>query len=71
MNEKISVKVKKKRNAIQRYLLARDYNVYSEYAKARNAAKAQARRAIGDYEKEIAKKAQENPRYCTSFEIVS
>ena len=67
MNDKVFAKVRKKRDAFQRYLLTRDGNDYLEYTKARNAAKAQARRAIRDYEKEVAKKAKNNPKAFYKF----
>ena len=35
---------------------------YQEYAKARNAAKTETRRAVRDFEKEVAKQAKKNPK---------
>jgi len=62
MNDRAFGKIRKKRAAFNRYKETREGKDYLEYAKARNAAKNEIRKAIRDYEKEIAMKAKANPK---------
>jgi hypothetical protein len=67
MNERVLGRIKKKRTAFSRYLETKDGIDYLEYTKARNTAKAEVRRAVRDYEKEIAKKAKKDPKSFYKF----
>ena len=67
MNDRTFTKLKKKKEAFRRYLLTKDGRDYLEYVKARNAAKSEARKAVRDYEKEIAKQAKNNPKAFYKF----
>ena len=62
MNEKALSKVKKKKAAFARYVQTREGKDYQEYAKARNQAGAECKRAIKQYEKSMANKAKSNPK---------
>lgn len=62
MNEDALKKVKKKRQAYQRYLQTREGKDYLLYASARNKVKSASRRALKDFEKSIAKSAKSNPK---------
>jgi len=62
MNERALIKIRKKRATLNRYKEMRKGKDYLEYAKARNVAKNEIRKADRDYEKEIAKKAKANPK---------
>jgi Skp family chaperone for outer membrane proteins len=62
MNEKALAKVKKKHAAWRRYLQTRDGEEYAEYCKARNQARNATRRAVSDFEKQIAQEAKKNPK---------
>jgi len=61
-NDKAITKIKKKKAVFERYKQTREWKDYLEYAKARNAAKAETRRAIREYEREVAKQAKKNPK---------
>ena len=62
MNDKVLSKIKTKKIAFGCYRRTRAEQDYASYARARNAAKAEARRAVRDYEKEVAKLAKRNPK---------
>jgi hypothetical protein len=61
-NEQALIKIKKKRHAYQRYMETREGKDYLLYARARNQAKTECRRAIWLHEKNIAKNAKKNPK---------
>ena len=67
MNDKALLKIKKKKEAFCRYKETNDGKDYLQYARSRNAAKSEARKALRDYEKEIAKKAKRNPKAFYSY----
>ena len=58
MSEKVMTKLRKKKVAFNRWMQTKDGHDYQEYAKARNAAKTETRRAVRDFEKEVAKQAK-------------
>ena len=62
MNENVLAKLRKKKTAYSRYLQTKEGKDYLEYVKARNTAKLELRKAIRDYEAEIAKQAKRNPK---------
>lgn len=62
MSEKVMTKLRKKKVAFNRWMQTKDGHDYQEYAKARNAAKTETRRAVRDFEKEVAKQAKKNPK---------
>jgi hypothetical protein len=62
LNEKALCKVRKKRQAYQRYLQTRDGKDYDLYARARNQAKKACRDAVKETEKSVAMKAKQNPK---------
>lgn len=62
MNTKVLSRIKKKKTAFEKYKQTKEGKEYIEYTRARNAAKSEIRRAVRDYEKEIAKKAKANPK---------
>jgi len=62
MNERAFSKIRKKRATFNRYKETREGKDYLECTKARNAAKNEIRKAVRDYEKEIARKAKANPK---------
>ena len=58
MNGRAFSKIKKKKAAFCRFKETKQYSDYFEYVSARNAAKSEIRKAVRDYEKEIAKCAK-------------
>ena len=66
-NDKAMMKLKKKREAFQRYMNTREGSDYLLYAKARNQAKGVCRSAVRDYERSIAKQAKSNPKAFYSY----
>ena len=62
MDTRVLSRIKKKRETFERYKQTREGKDYIEYTRARNAAKADTRRAVRDYEREIAKQAKKNPK---------
>ena len=62
MNSEALKKVKKKREAYQRYMETREGREYCEYAKARNQAKWACKKAVRDFERCIAREAKKNPK---------
>ena len=54
MQDRVLSRIKRKKTAFERYKLTKDGLDYLNYTKARNAAKTETRRAVRDYEKEIA-----------------
>jgi ribosomal protein S20 len=67
MNAKVLSRIKKKKTAFEKYKQTKEGKEYIEYTRARNAAKSEIRRAVRDYEKEIAKKAKANSKAFYSF----
>jgi len=67
MNERVLSRIKRKRTAFELYKQTREGKDYLNYTKARNAAKAETRRAVRDFEREIAKRAKTNPKAFYSF----
>ena len=61
-DEKALLKVKLKRAAFQRYLQTREGRDYVLYTRARNQAKSACRRALKDFEKQVARSAKSNPK---------
>ena len=61
-NDKAMSKIKKKKEAYQRYLQTRADKDFLDYCKARNQAKCACRKAIRDHEKNVAKEAKNNPK---------
>lgn len=62
LNDSAMAKVKKKRQAYERYLQTRDGQDYLQYARARNQARKACRTAVRELEKSVAKKAKQNPK---------
>ena len=62
MNTTTMAMIKKKKRSYEKYLQTRDGKEYVEYTRARNQAKTQIRRAVREYEKDIAKKAKKDPK---------
>jgi len=62
MNDRVLSRIKQKRSAFQLFCTTRDGQDYLNYAKARNSAKAEARKAVREYEHEIAKQSKRNPK---------
>jgi len=52
MKDKVITKIKKKKAVFERYKQTAEGKDYLEYGKMRNAAKAETRRAIQEYERE-------------------
>ena len=63
MNERVLPRIKRKRSAKQ----TRDGKDYLAFTKARNPAEEATRRAVRDFEREIAKRAKTNPKASYSF----
>jgi len=59
---KVITKIKRKKAVFEHYKQTREGKDYLEYAKMRNAVKAEIRRAIQEYEREVAKQANRNPK---------
>ena len=62
MNDKAMAAIKKKRDSFKRYLQTREGADYQSYAKFRNQAKWETRKAKREYEKHIAKQTKKNPK---------
>ena len=62
MNGRAFSEIKKNKAAFCRFKETEYYSDYLEYVLARNAAKSEIRKAVRDYEKEIAKCAETNPK---------
>lgn len=58
MNEKALDKVKKKNAAFDQYLATREGTDFLKYAKAKNQAKSESRKAVRDYVREIVKSSK-------------
>ena len=56
------LKVKLKRAAFQRYLQTKEGRDYVLHTRARNQAKRDCRRALKDFEKQVARSAKSNPK---------
>ena len=61
-NDKAMRKIRRKKEAYQRYLQTRDGKDFLEYTKARNQAKGACRQAIRNHEKNVAREAKINPK---------
>ena len=64
MNVNFMAKIRKKKHASERYEQTRSGKECLEYIRARNSTKSVHGKQSRDYEKEIAKKAQKNPKPC-------
>ena len=62
MNEEVRQALKEKKVTFAKYSKTKDGRDYREYAKARNRARADCRKAVKNYEKAIAREAQHNPK---------
>ena len=62
MNSDALKKVKKKTESYKRYVETREGKEYLEYAKARNQARWECRKAKRDFEKQLAREAKTNPK---------
>ena len=62
MNERVLASLKKKKAAFEQYKQSRAGQDCLAYTKARNHAKAETRRAVREFEKEIALQAKKNPK---------
>ena len=62
MNDRVLSRIKKKKTAFENYKRTREGKDYLEYCKIRNTAKAETRKAVREYEKEIAKLSKKNPK---------
>lgn len=60
MNSRVLAKRKRKREMFEDYQRTREGRDYIQYTKARNAARAETRRAVREYEREVAKLAKRN-----------
>jgi len=58
----VLARLKKKKTAFEQYKQSREGQDYLAYAKARNNAKTETRRAVREFEKEIALQAKKNPK---------
>ena len=56
-------KIKKKNKAYTQFLNSREGKDYKEYAKARNQAKWESKKAVRGFEKELAKLAEKKPKH--------
>ena len=62
MNSESKIALRQKKRAYNLYLVSREGSDYTQYARLRNKAKAEVRKAVRNYEKEIAGKAKRNPK---------
>lgn len=62
MNNRVMAKIKRKHSTFERYKLTKEGKEYVEYVKSRNSAKTEIRKAVKEYEQEIAKIAKKNPK---------
>jgi len=62
MNSGVMAKLKQKRAAFKRYLETREGRDYQEFAKSRNQAKWEVRKAKREFEKKVALQAKTNPK---------
>ena len=62
MNEEALRKIRKKRQAYQRYLDTKEGKDYLGYTKARNQVKWMCKKAVRDFERQIAREAKKNPK---------
>ena len=58
----MAAKIKKKKQAYNRYMETRDGKDYQQYAKARNQAKNVCRNAVRAHQKTVAHEAKKNPK---------
>jgi hypothetical protein len=58
MNNRVMAKIKRKHSTFERYKLTKEGKEYVEYVKARNSTKTEIRKAVKEYEQEIAKIAK-------------
>ena len=62
MNDRVLSRIKNKKLAFEKFKLSSDEKEYLAYTRARNAARAETRRAVREYEHEIARQAKKNPK---------
>lgn len=67
MDDRVMARLRKKRAAFDRWKQTKDGQDYQEYVTARNAAKSETRRAVRDFENEVAKQAKKNPKAFYKF----
>lgn len=67
MNPAAIAKLKKKHKAFRRYMQTQEGSDYNEYAKARNQAKWECRKAVRDFEQKIASQSKNNPKAFFSY----
>lgn len=67
MNDKVLSKIKKKKEAFERFKQTKQGKEYVDYTKTRNVARAETRKAVRDYEYEVAKLAKRNPKVFYRF----
>lgn len=67
MNERIMGRLRKKKAALQRYLETKDGKDYQEYARERNTMKHEVRRAVREYQREIAIRAKKKSKGFLQF----
>ena len=67
MDEKVFAKVRKKHAAYRRYMDTKEGREYQEYARARNQAKWECRKAVRDLERKIARESKTNPKAFFSY----
>ena len=67
LNEAAIAKLKKKHHAYRRYMETQEGKDYEDYAKARNQAKWECKKAVRDLEKKIAAEARTNPKAFFSY----
>ena len=62
MNKRCLAKVKQKHKAWRKYLESKEGRQYQEYARIRNQVRRECRKAVRNYEKQVAGKAKSNPK---------
>jgi len=62
MDEPAMAALRKKKKACGVYLKSRHRRDYLDYVKLRNAAKSEVRKALRNYERDIARRAKKNPK---------
>lgn len=67
LNEKVFKKVRLKHAAFRRYMETKEGKDYAVYAKARNQAKWECKKAVRDFERKIAQESKNNPKAFFSY----
>jgi hypothetical protein len=67
MDDRLLGKIRRKKEAFSHYLDIKEGKDYVEYKRAHNATRNDVRRAVRDYEKEIAKQAKNHPKVFYKF----